>query len=48
MKGTYLPDLIEQAQKVTFFCKKDILASTVCTCFYCGYQCDPHKKDDFE
>ena len=48
MKREYAPELIEQAHKATIFHEKDILASSVCTCFYCGYQFDPHKEEDLE
>ena len=48
MERTYSPDFIKQAHKATIFHEKDILASSVCTCFYCGYQFDPHKEEDLE
>ncbi len=46
MERAYPPEFIEQAHKATIYHEKDILSSTVCTCFYCGYQFDPHKEED--
>lgn len=48
MKRTYPPEFINEAHEVTIFHEKDILASSICTCFYCGYQFDPHKEKDLE
>lgn len=48
MWRTYSADFVKQAHKATIFHEKDILASSVCTCFYCGYQFDPHKEVDLE
>jgi hypothetical protein len=48
MEKTYSPEFIKKAHKATIFHEKDILASSVCTRFYCGYQFDPHKEEDLE
>jgi len=44
MSDTYSTEIIETAHKFTIFNVKDILASTVCMCFYCGYQFNPHTE----
>lgn len=49
MSKTYSPEYIEQAHKATIHHERDILNSSVCTCFYCGYQFDPHnEKEEIE
>jgi hypothetical protein len=44
MRVTYSSAFIEAAHKATIFHDRDILASTLCTCFYCGYQFNPHTE----
>ncbi|MGB4405295.1 MAG: hypothetical protein WBI82_00340 [Sphaerochaeta sp.] len=34
----------DAAHKATVFHEKDIMNSSVCTCFYCGYQFDPQEE----
>ena len=41
----YSSEYIKQAHKTTIFNEKDILDSSLCTCFYCAYQFDPHQED---
>lgn len=48
MERTYPPEFIKKAHKATIHHEKDILDSTVCTCFYCGYRFDPHKEEELE
>jgi len=48
MKRTYPLEYIEKAHKATIFHEKEILASSLCTCFYCAYQFDPHEEKDLE
>lgn len=48
MGKAYAKDFIKQAHKATIFHEKGIFASSVCTCFYCGYQFDPHNEKDLE
>jgi hypothetical protein len=48
LKKKFSAETIEAAHKATIFHEKDIMASSVCTCFYCGYQFDPHKEKDLE
>ena len=44
MSETYPFEVIEAAHKATIFHEKAVLASTLCTCFYCGYQFNPHTE----
>lgn len=48
VKKIFSAETIESAHKATIFHEKDILVSLVCTCFYCGYQFDPHTEEDLE
>ena len=48
MSETYSTEIIETAPKSTISHVKDKLASTVCTCFYCGYQFNPHTEPNLE
>ena len=41
----YSPEYIAQAHQATIFHEEEVLASTVCTCFYCGHQFDPSKEE---
>ena len=41
MSDKYTEEYINTAHKATIFHEKDILQSTHCTCFYCGYQFNP-------
>ncbi|MBI9095674.1 MAG: hypothetical protein JEY71_12395 [Sphaerochaeta sp.] len=48
MKKKFSAETIEAAHKATIFHEMDILASSVCTCFYCGYQFDPYQEKELE
>src|SRR5690554_556704 len=46
MKKIYTPEYIEQAHKATIHHESEMLNSTHCSCFYCGYQFDPRTEAD--
>ena len=41
----FSPEYITAAHKATIFHKQEILNSNLCTCFYCGYQFNPHDEE---
>lgn len=48
MERSYSPEFLEKAHKATIYHEKDIQNSSVCTCFYCSHQFDPHKEKALE
>ncbi len=46
MERRFPPELIEEAHKATIYHEQQILNSSVCTCFYCGYQFDPRTEEE--
>ena len=41
----FFPEYRATAHKATIFHKQEILNSNLCTCFYCGYQFNPHDEE---
>lgn len=48
MSKKFSSEYIEKAHKATLYNEKDIMGSTTCTCFYCGYQFNAHSEKDLE
>jgi hypothetical protein len=48
MGKTFSLEYIKHAHTATIHHEKEVLASTTCTCFYCGYQFDPNKEENLE
>ncbi len=48
MKPTISPNEIAAAHRATIYHEEQITKSTICTCFYCGYQFDPRTEDDLD
>lgn len=45
MEKNYSATFIKAAHKATIFHEKEVLASSSCTCFYCGHQFDPQQEE---
>ncbi|MDT4761635.1 hypothetical protein [Sphaerochaeta sp. PS] len=45
MGKSYSVTFIKAAHKATIFHEKEVLASSSCTCFYCGHQFDPQQEE---
>ncbi len=45
MEKKYSLEYIARAHNSTIFHEKEVLASHICTCFYCGHQFDPSKEE---
>lgn len=45
MSKIYSPAFIEEAHSATIYNRETILKSTLCTCFYCGAQFNPHEEE---
>lgn len=48
MSNKYSIEFIKKAHKSTLFNEEEIKKSTVCTCFYCGYQFNPKEEKEVE
>ena len=46
MSNKFSAEYIDKAHKATIYNEKDIMDSTICKCFYCGYQFNPHEEKD--
>lgn len=46
MRKEFTPEYVALAHKATIFHEREVLASSICTCFYCGHQFDLNKEED--
>lgn len=46
MAKKYDDDYLEKAHQATLHNEATVKASSLCTCFYCGYQFDPNLEED--
>lgn len=46
MTKKYADEYLERAHESTLNNEAEVKASSLCTCFYCGYQFDPNQEED--